>query len=176
MVKQKDFTKKTPLWSVNSMREIRRKEKAITDEAEMKTILQEAKYVTLAMCSNNEPYLVTLSHGYDPEQNCIYIHCAREGKKMDVWKENNVVWGQALRDEGYVQGRCNHLYVTTQFKGKITILENFEEKKEALITMINCLEEEPEKVIEKQVTERAVTNVIIGRIDIEYMSGKRAKK
>ena len=54
------------------MRDIRRKEKAITDDAEIKKILLETKYITLAMCYDNSPYLVTLSHGYDPENNVLF--------------------------------------------------------------------------------------------------------
>jgi len=36
------------------------------------------------MCSDNEPYLATLSHGYDEEKTCIYFHFAPEGKKIEI--------------------------------------------------------------------------------------------
>ena len=65
------------------MRNIRRKEKAITNKDEMKRIIQTAQYITIAMCKDNQPYLVTLSHGYDPDRNIIFFHCAAEGKKID---------------------------------------------------------------------------------------------
>ena len=52
------------LWD-DVMRNIRRTEKAITDENEMKQILQKAQYITLAMSKDNQPYLATLSHGYE---------------------------------------------------------------------------------------------------------------
>ncbi len=157
------------------MRDIRRKEKAITDEKELITILQKAKYVTLAMCKDNEPYLVSMSHGYDPEKNCIYFHCASEGKKIDILKENNVVWGQALFDNGYIHEKCNHSYATTMFKGKVTFLEDFDEKKAALHLMVYQLEDDPEAYLSKPISEKSIINVTIGRIDIEYMSGKKEK-
>ena len=91
------------------MRDIRRKEKAITEETELRAILQKVKYITIAMCKDNEPQLVSMSHGYDPEKNCIYFHCAREGKKVDYLIVNNIVWGQAIIDQGYIQGACDHL-------------------------------------------------------------------
>ncbi|MHA1667187.1 MAG: pyridoxamine 5'-phosphate oxidase family protein [Candidatus Heimdallarchaeaceae archaeon] len=92
------------------MRDIRRKEKAIDDIERLKEIIQTAKYITLAMCKDNEPYLVSLSHGYNSEQHCLYFHCASEGKKISILKENTTVWGQALLDYGYVQGECgSHL-------------------------------------------------------------------
>jgi nitroimidazol reductase NimA-like FMN-containing flavoprotein (pyridoxamine 5'-phosphate oxidase superfamily) len=157
------------------MRGIRRKEKAITDENIMKKILSDVAYVTIALCKDNQPYLVSLSHGYDPDKNCIYFHCASEGKKIDYLKENNVVWGQAIIDKGYIQGSCDHLYATTQFKGKVTFINDFEEKKEVLTNMVHKLDKNPDEVIYKQLTQQSITKISVGRIDIEYMSGKEAK-
>ncbi len=157
------------------MKGIRRKEKAIENIDEMKAIITRAKHITFALCKSDEPYLVTVSHGYNPIKNCIYFHCANEGKKIAILKENNVVWGQALQDEGYAQGQCDHLYATTQFRGKVTFVEDFEEKKEALISMIHKLDDNPTEVIKKQITKDSVTRVTIGRIDIDYMSGKQSK-
>jgi len=158
------------------MRGIRRKEKAIESKEEIIAIIQKAQYITIAMSVNDEPYLATLSHGYDSENYCIYFHCAQEGKKMDILKENNIVWGQALNDSGYADGSCDHLYATAQFRGKVTFVEDLEEKTRALKIMIHALESDPEKVIAEQVTKKSVKRVNIGRIDIEFMSGKKAKK
>ncbi len=152
------------------------KKKAIEDVAELKEIIRTAQYVTVALCKDNEPYLVSLSHGYDPNKNCVYFHCASEGKKMDILKENNVVWGQALIDKGYIQGKCDHLYATVQFKGTVVFIDDFEEKKEALLNMVHKLDDNPDDVAEKQLTEKSIARVTIGRIDIEYeyLSGKEA--
>ena len=158
------------------MRGMRRKEKAIEDIEEMKHILENVKYVTIAMCQDNEPYLVTLSHGYDLKEHCIFFHCASEGKKIDILKENDIVWGQAMVDEGYIQGACDHLYATVQFKGKVRFLDDFEEKKKALENMIDKLDDKPEEVSEKQLNEKSITRVTVGRIDIEFMSGKKSDK
>ncbi|MFX1520938.1 MAG: pyridoxamine 5'-phosphate oxidase family protein [Promethearchaeota archaeon] len=158
------------------MRGLRRREKEITDTDEMIKILEMAQYITIAMCKDNEPYLATLSHGYDRDRHCIYFHCATEGKKIDILTSNNAVWGQALIDKGYVQGACDHLYATTQFKGKVTFIEDNEEKEHALKVMIRSLDNNPEKVIAEQITKKSVARVGIGRIDIEYMSGKKADK
>ena len=158
------------------MKGIRRKEKEITGRNEMVAILEKAEYITVAMCIDNEPYLVTLSHGYDRERNCIYFHCAKEGKKVDILMEHNIVWGQALLDNGYVPGACDHLYATTQFKGRVMFVEKYEEKKHALEVMIKALEDDPKKLMDAQLTEKSIKDVQIGRIDIEYMSGKKSDK
>ncbi len=158
------------------MKGIRRKEKAIENKEEMIAILEGSKYITIAMCENNLPYLVTLSHGYDRNKNCIYFHCAREGKKVDILSKHSTIWGQAIEDHGYAEGSCDHLYATTQFKGNVTFVEDMTEKEHALGIMINSLEPDPKAVIEEQITEKSVQQVHIGRIDIEYMSGKKSKE
>jgi nitroimidazol reductase NimA-like FMN-containing flavoprotein (pyridoxamine 5'-phosphate oxidase superfamily) len=155
---------------------IRRKDKEIVDPNEMKRILKEADYVTLGMCLNDEPYLVALSHGYDEEKNCIYFHCAAEGKKIDILQKNNRVWGQAIIDQGYVQGACDHLYATTQFRGRVTFIQDIPEKEHALKVMIKALDDNPEEIIEKQLVPQSVQKVRIGKIEIDYMSGKKAEK
>ncbi|NHJ86655.1 MAG: hypothetical protein FK734_14415 [Asgard group archaeon] len=157
------------------MKGIRRKEKAIEDIGEIQKIIMLVKHVTIALCDNNEPYLVTINHGYDPDNNKIFFHCANEGKKIDILAKNNVVWGQALLDKGYVQGECDYKYATAQFKGKVTFLEDFDEKKAALISMIYKLDADPEKLMKEQLTEKAINNVKIGCIDIDYLSGKIVK-
>ncbi len=158
------------------MREIRRREKTIREEREMQSILKATKYVTIAMCSNNEPYLVTLSHGYDSKNSCIFFHCAQEGKKIDILRENGIVWGQAFVDHGYANGKCDHLYVSVHFRGHVTFITDIEEKRKALTVMVNQLEPNPSRVIEEQFTAKSLKRVNIGRIDIEYMSGKKSKE
>ncbi len=158
------------------MKGIRRKEKAIKSKEEMIAILEKCQYITIAMCLDNNPYLVTLSHGYSREKNCIYFHCAREGKKVDILSKHNTIWGQAIDDHGYVEGACDHLYATTQFSGQVTFIEDVKEKEEALRIMIGGIEPNPKKLAEEQLTKKSIHRVHIGRIDIDYMSGKKAKE
>ena len=155
------------------MKGILRKEKEIRNRSKMIKILQDTKYITIAMCDKEEPYLVTLSHGYDSARNVIYFHCADEGRKIEVLKKNNTVWGQAIHDKGYVPGECNQLYETTQFHGKVTFIKDIQEKKFALVTMIKQLEENPENVIKKQITDESIKRVNIGRIDLDLMTAKK---
>lgn len=158
------------------MHQLRRKEKAISDSKEMISILREAEHITIAMSMDDEPYLVTLSHAYDEKRRCIYFHCAREGRKIDILRANNVVWGQGLIDGGYMQGKCDHLFETTQFRGRVTFVEDLEEKEHALRLMIRKLDKNPKKVIAEQITRESLGRVMIGRIDIELMTGKKSLK
>jgi nitroimidazol reductase NimA-like FMN-containing flavoprotein (pyridoxamine 5'-phosphate oxidase superfamily) len=128
------------------------------------------------MCDEDGPYLVTLTHGYDEARDAIYFHCAKSGRKIDALKRDDRVWGQALVDLGYADGSCDHLYQTTQFRGRVTFIEDLDEKRHALVTMIRKNESDPEKVILEQITDDTVRNVNIGRIDIDLMTGKRSDK
>jgi len=154
---------------------VHRKDKEIADRSEIIGILTEAKYITLAMCAGNEPYLVALNHGYDKHKKCIYFHCAQKGRKVEILEKNSCVWGQAVVDKGYVAGACDHLYASVHFSGKVTFVRDPAEKRRALVTMIKTLEEKPEDVISEQVTENSVERVRIGRVDIMDVYGKKSE-
>ena len=116
------------------MYHIRRKEKEITDHQILRRILKETKYVTIAMVKDNDPYLVSMSHGYDEKNHCLYLHSANEGKKLDYLRSNMNIWGQATIDYGYHVNQCSHLYASVQFKGKVSFIEDLENKKHAFKT------------------------------------------
>lgn len=158
---------------------IRRKEQEIVDVDVMKKILASTQYVTIALCKGNDPYLVTLSHGYDAERNCIYFHCATEGKKLDYLNANNKIWGQALIDEGFIDGECSQHYASVQFYGAVSFPSSLDDKKHALACMIQQQNKTPKPMLtklEELDPNTGFQNVLIGRIDIEYLSGKRSEK
>jgi len=154
---------------------VKRKDKEITDVRVLKKILKDTKYVTLALSKDDVPYLVSLSHGYDEGRNCLYFHCAPVGKKLDYIRSNNVVWGQALLDYGYAEGECDHLYASVHFKGKVAFIDDVEEKRLAMECMMNQLDRKPAELIAGIDVER-LKGTTMGRIDIEYMSGKKSKE
>ncbi len=158
------------------MKGIRRKEKEITERNEILGILDGTRFVTIAMADADGPYLATLTHVYDDQRNAIYFHCAKEGRKVEILRKDNRVWGQALIDKGYAEGSCDHLYETAQFKGRVTFVQDSAEKRHALEMMIRKNEKDPDVVIKKQLTEDSIRRVNIGRIDIDYLSGKRSDK
>ena len=155
---------------------VRRQDKEITDKRLLKKILKTAEYVTIALSKDNQPYLVSLSHAYDEDRNCLYFHCAREGKKLHYLKSNNAVWGQALLDYGCSEDpECTHLYASVHFSGKVTLIDNPEEKRRAMRCMINQLCKNPEALMTNVNLDR-LKNTAMGRIDMEQMSGKKSKE
>jgi len=153
---------------------LRRSDKAIDDPESLAEVLLSTRWISLAMCSGNEPYLVVLNHGFDRERGCLYFHCAPKGRKIEVLKENPRVWGMAVDDRGYLHGKCDHAYRSVMFGGNVTILERGGDKLHALEIMIRQQERDPDPVIAEQLTEKRVAATTIGRIDIEVMTGKQA--
>jgi nitroimidazol reductase NimA-like FMN-containing flavoprotein (pyridoxamine 5'-phosphate oxidase superfamily) len=153
---------------------VRRKEREITEPAEIHNVLKTTKYVTIALCMNNEPYLVSLSHGYDEAKNCLYFHCAPEGKKLVYLQANNRVWGQAVLDYG-VTSECDYAYSCVEFWGKMVLLEDLAEKQHGMAVLVRQVSLNPEEKLSKIKPEK-LAKTTMGRIDIEGMTGKKHQK
>ncbi len=150
---------------------VRRKEREITDPNEMQMVLKSTKYVSVALCMDNTPYLVALSHGYDEAENCLYFHSAAEGKKIVYAKANPNVWGQAVLNF-YAGEDCRYDYTSVDFQGKISFLVDPAEKMHAMEILVRQVSLKPEEKLAKIKPER-LEKITIGRIDIAYMSGKK---
>ena len=150
---------------------VRRKDREITAPNEMHTVLRDTKYVTVALCMDNAPYLVSLSHGYDQTKNCLYFHCAPEGKKLVYAKANPNVWGQAVLDFGVTE-ECDYAYTSVQFSGKLSLITDLTEKVHAMKVLVHQVSLNPEEKLSKIKPEK-LDKTTMGRIDINYMSGKK---
>ena len=155
---------------------LRRSDKALEDKAELARILRGQKHVTLALCADNEPYLVTMNHGYDEAEHCLYFHCAPTEKKVDLLRANPQVWGQALEDGGYLDGECDHAYRTVQFQGRAEFVTDMAEKRRALALMIDQLESSPEPVKARNLEPEKISGVCIIRVRLGEMTGKAGPK
>lgn len=150
---------------------VRRKDREVTDTAALRAVLKTTKYVTLALCMGNEPYLVSLSHGYDEAKNCLYFHCAPEGKKLVYAKANNSVWGQAMLDYG-VTDDCDYDYTSVHFQGKLALIEDLAEKQHAMEVLVRQLSADPEAKLAK-ISPEKLAKTTMARIDIICMTGKK---
>jgi len=154
---------------------MRRADKEFTEQEKLGKVLKETSYMTLAMARDGEPYLVSLSHGYDEERNCVYFHSASEGKKLDIMRANPSVWGQVIVDHGYVEKECTHSYVTVMFRGRVSFIEDEDEKRRALRTMLWQLEPDAE-AREKRMNTDGLATTVFGRIDVDHMTGKKTQE
>ena len=77
---------------------MRRKDREISDIKGIEEILLMCKTCHVAMVDNGSPYVVPLSYGYRIFENSgeknileLYFHSAREGRKIDVLRQNDKV-------------------------------------------------------------------------------------
>jgi len=150
---------------------VRRKDREITDSDALRKVLKSTKYVTIALCMDNEPYLVSLSHGYDEKSNCLYFHCADEGKKIMYLKTNSTVWGQAVQDYG-VTDECDYAYTSVHFKGTVFLIDDLTEKQHGMSVMVRQLSKAPDEKLARIKPEK-LAKTTMGKIDITCMTGKR---
>ena len=154
---------------------MRRNEKEISSKEELIGILKNGKYTIISLCKGNEPYIITLSYGYDESRHALYFHCAKEGQKIDFIKANPYICGTVIEDNGYEEG-CGQAFRSVVFRGRMEIVDTLEEKKKGLEILINHLEIDPNptkiKFLKKENTYKTLGML---RLDITDISGKEEK-
>jgi nitroimidazol reductase NimA-like FMN-containing flavoprotein (pyridoxamine 5'-phosphate oxidase superfamily) len=154
---------------------MKRNEKAITETEIIEELLKRGKYATISLSKENEPYLVTLSYGYDESKNALYFHCAKEGQKIDFIKSNSNACGTIIEDNGYEDG-CGQAFRSLVFRGTFKIVKEIKVKKHAFDIMLNHLETNPDTMKEKFFkNDEAYENPGILRLDITEIIGKEEK-
>ncbi|HIP31009.1 MAG TPA: pyridoxamine 5'-phosphate oxidase family protein [Sulfurospirillum arcachonense] len=122
----------------------------ITDKKIIKNILDEAEFGTLALCSDNRPYSLPLN--FVELKDEIYFHGAQKGKKLDLIKQNSYASFSVVEpysilpsyfstDDG---SACpaTHMFKSVIIDGEIKLVEEYEEKAEALNELMKKLQSE----------------------------------
>lgn len=152
---------------------MKKKEREITDKNTIIEILKNGKFAIISMCRANEPYIVTLSYGFDLKGNSLYFHSAKEGLKVEFLRENPNVCGTIVDDLGYIMNDCSHKYRSIVFWGKMATVEDLEEKKYGFNIILNHLEDNPGKLKKRFLkNEQAYDTVCIIKLKIIEMTGK----
>jgi nitroimidazol reductase NimA-like FMN-containing flavoprotein (pyridoxamine 5'-phosphate oxidase superfamily) len=155
---------------------MRRKDREIKDKTEIMAILQKADVCRLAMSSNNVPYIVTMNFGIKNGGTSLYFHCAGEGKKIDILKDNNYVCFQADIEHEFflhdVSCGCSMRYRSVVGMGRITFVTELSEKLVALQSIMTHYAHESSY----EFKEGLVEGTTILRLDIEEISGKTLVK
>jgi len=116
-------------------REMRRKDREISEKERIEAILDRARICHLGLCCDGWPYVVALNYGY--EEGHLYFHGALEGKKVDIIRTNPKACFQMENDVTLIprpQKRTgfDQAYRSVVGFGHIRIIEDFEEKRHAL--------------------------------------------
>ena len=99
------------------MKELRRKDRAITEE-EAISLLNKAEYGVLSTVSENgKPYGVPLN--FCVIDDCVYFHCAVEGQKIDNITQNKSVSFCAVGNTEILPGKFGTKYESVVVSGDV---------------------------------------------------------
>lgn len=146
--------------------------RTITDKSEIKTIIDKCDVCYLSMADDdNKPYVLPFNFGY--EDDTIFFHSAREGKKIDILLKNPHVCVAFSTDHKLFKRNeevaCSYgmSFRSVVAHGTIVFVDDFDEKKKVL------------NIIMRKYTGRdfsynapAVKNVAIFKVDITKIEGR----
>ena len=151
--------------------EIRRKEKKLSDEETIEILKTGEEGVLATTGKDNYPYAVPLNYAY--HNNSIYFHCATSGHKIDNINYNSKVSFCVVKDTEVIPEDFS-----TKFKSVVLFgiaRELFgDEKQEGLMLLVHRFSNDHVKAGEKYI-KNAIDKTRVFKINIEHISGKRAK-
>ena len=155
------------------MKGMTKREFRITDENQIRHILDTAKVLHLGLAVDNEPYVVPMNYGYAMEDGklVLYLHSAVQGKKLDMMRENPRVFFELDCDLSPFEGEkpCQYglVYSSVMGRGTASIVEDVEEK---ITAMKMLMKTQTQKDFE--FNDRLVSIVAVIRIDVEEYTAK----
>ena len=118
---------------------MRRKDREVTDREAIRAILDKAKVLHLAMIDGARPYVVPMNYGYALADGrlTLYLHGAKEGRKLDVLQQNDRVAFVLETDVSPVSGgdipcKYGEAYASVMGEGTAVLLDDPVQKIEAL--------------------------------------------
>jgi hypothetical protein len=149
---------------------MRRKDREITDQAEIDAILNEALVCRIGLVDDGEPYVIPVSYGY--ENKSIYIHSAPEGKKITLLAKNPRCCFEVDICDHIVRGErpCSWgmRYRSVIGSGRASVLGDPEDKRHGL----NCIMKHYGGG-KFSFSEKELDSVTVIRITPESMTGKK---
>ena len=155
------------------MQGLTKRERQVTDPAQIRHILDTGKVLHLGLAVDNEPYVVPMNYGYTMEEGklVLYLHSAVQGKKLDMIRANPKVFFEIECDlmpfEGRVPCQYGLVYSSIMGRGKARIIENVSEKQAAMALLMKT-----QTGKDFSFEERLVSIVAVIRIDAEEYTAK----
>lgn len=150
---------------------MRRNEREIRDRTEIDAIIRRSQVCRLGLSDHGQPYVVPLCFGYDGQ--ALYFHCAKEGRKLEILRQNprvcfefDIVEGLVEADQG-----CGWSvgYQSVIGFGTAHLLEDAAAKRHALDLLMAQYSERRFSFSPEVLARTAVV-----RIEIESLAGKRS--
>lgn len=153
-----------------------RPNREIKSDSEIYDILKNGKFAVISMCRDNEPYIVTLSYGFDSDSKSLYFHCAPHGLKLDFIGVSPQVCATVIEDGGYLINECGHNYRTVVFWGIMTIVSELDEKIHGMSVLLNHLESDTVVIKDKLLKSNDYySKMVVLKLDITQIHGKEGR-
>ena len=155
------------------MQGMTKRERQVTDHSEIARILETGKVLHLGLAVDNEPYVVPMNYGHTFEDGklTLYLHSALRGKKLDMMRKNPNVFFEIDCDlqpfEGKLPCQYGLVYSSIMGRGKAQIIEDVEEKKQA---MVHLMKTQTGKDFSFE--DKLVSIVAVIRIDVDAYTAK----
>ena len=155
------------------MKGMTKREFRITDENQIRHILDTAKVLHLGLAVDNEPYVVPMNYGYAMEDGklVLYLHSAVQGKKLDMMRENPRVFFELDCDLSPFEGEkpCQYglVYSSVMGRGTASIVEDTAENIKAMALLMKTQTQK-----DFEFNDRLVSIVAVIRIDVEEYTAK----
>ena len=151
---------------------MRKANQEITDPKILEAVLKKATIIRLAMVDNEMPYLLPFNFGYS--ENCVYIHSAPAGKKIDVLRQNSQVCFEVDDETATIEGdiacRWSTMYRSVIGYGKVEFVTRFDEKVRAL-DIIMQQHGAPAKM---EFDPKEIEFIVVLKMKIESITGKQS--
>ena len=149
---------------------MRRKDREVTERAEILRIVDQAKILHLGLFDGEYPYVVPLHYGYrydEKEDSLVFImHGAKEGHKLDLIRRNPKVCielecGVEPVSGGEIACRYGAVYMSVMGRGWAEIVEDSAEKREGLKLLMQVQTGREFAIDEKMAATVAVIKVTV---------------
>ncbi len=151
-----------------------RKDREITDIKEKLSIIDENNVMALAMVDGDKPYVIPMNYGYTYENDklCLYMHCAKKGKKLEVLEKNNNVSIEIdykhQIEEGKLPCQYSFYFASIVGHGKAYIIESDDEKIEAMKVIMKHIAKK-----DFEFNARLLSIVEMIKVEIDEFTGKK---
>lgn len=153
---------------------MRRKKQEVTDKRIIEEILSTSEICRLGFIDNGRPYILPFNYGY--QDGFIFIHCAKEGKKIDLIKKNNIVCieiEQIAKIERYEKAcKWGTTYRSVIGYGKVEIISDYEQKRQGLDVIMKSNGANISHDLNYEKSE--VDSMSILKVEITEMTGKQS--
>ena len=157
---------------------MRRTDRAVTDNRQIQSIIEQAKVVHIGMIDNDRPYVVPMQYGFvfADGQLTLYVHCAKEGRKLDIISKNPRVFIELETEAAIISGgdipcKYGSEYASVMGDGTAIVVEDAAEKIFGLQLLMKT-----QTSRDFEITAQMATSVTVLRIDVPHVAAKSRTK